>query len=67
MRNYTIFGAEARGVMLKKDIKMSKMASDIGISTSYISYLFKGDKKSDKWQAEIAKYLGMKKWIKNEV
>lgn len=63
MKNYTAFGLKARSEMLKKKITMTFLAQELGISTAYVSYIFKGEKKSDKQQERIAEYLGIKKGV----
>ncbi|CAH8772260.1 helix-turn-helix domain-containing protein [Paenibacillus dendritiformis] len=59
MPHYTEFGAEARKIMLQKDIKMVHIARELGISCTYVSEIFKGTRKGKKYKPAIAKMLGM--------
>ncbi|MEV3031718.1 XRE family transcriptional regulator [Paenibacillus larvae] len=60
MLNYSEFGAEARKIMLVKDIKMVDMAKELGISTTYLAEILKGTRKGTKQKPKIAEMLGMK-------
>ncbi|MEV2910088.1 helix-turn-helix transcriptional regulator [Paenibacillus larvae] len=59
MQNYSEFGAEARKIMLVKDIKMVDMAKELGISTTYLAEILKGTRKGTKQKPKIAEMLGM--------
>lgn len=59
MQNYTEFGAEARKIMLQKNIKMTYVAKEIGVSVSYVSDILKGARAGEKQKPLIAKMLGM--------
>ncbi|MDE5167666.1 XRE family transcriptional regulator [Paenibacillus larvae] len=58
--NYSEFGAEARKIMLVKDIKMVDMAKELGISTTYLAEILKGTRKGTKQKPKIAEMLGMR-------
>ncbi|UYE92058.1 XRE family transcriptional regulator [Paenibacillus larvae] len=60
MLNYSEFGAEARKIMLVKDIKMVDMAKELGISTTYLAEILKGTRKGTKQKPKIAEMLGMR-------
>lgn len=59
MSNYTEFGAEARKIMLLKGITMTELANELGISTNYVSEIFKGTRNGTKYKERIAEFLGM--------
>jgi len=59
MQHYTEFGAEARKIMLQKNIKMVDLAKELGVSVTYISEIFKGTRKGEKYKNRIAEILGM--------
>ncbi|BFH14547.1 hypothetical protein J6TS7_44460 [Paenibacillus dendritiformis] len=59
MSHYTEFGAEARKIMLQKNIKMVHIARELGVSVTYVSEIFKGTRKGEKQKPAIAKMLGM--------
>jgi len=59
MTHYTEFGAEARKIMLQKNIKMTEVAKELGVSSTYISEIFKGTRNGVKQKPKIAKMLGM--------
>lgn len=60
MQNYTKFGAEARKIMLQKNIKMIDVAKELRVSVSYISEILKGTRNGEKQKSKIAEMLGMK-------
>ncbi|WP_419892845.1 helix-turn-helix domain-containing protein [Oceanobacillus kimchii] len=59
MTNYTEFGAEARKLMLKKNITLTSLAKELGISVTYVSEILKGTRTSEKYRIKIAKIIGM--------
>ncbi len=60
MQHYTEFGAEARKIMLQKNIKMVDLARELGVSVTYVSEIFKGTRRGEKYKNRIAEMLGMK-------
>ncbi|MBP3037949.1 helix-turn-helix transcriptional regulator [Bacillaceae bacterium Marseille-Q3522] len=62
MPNYTEFGAEARKVMLLKGVTMTELAKEIGISTNYLSDIFKGARAGTKYLSQISKILEMEEF-----
>lgn len=60
MLHYTDFGAEARKIMLQRNIKMKSLAEELGVSVTYVSEIFKGTRPGEKQKPVIAKMLGMK-------
>lgn len=54
-----MFGAEARKIMLQKNIKMKDVAKELGVSVTYVSEIFKGTRHGEKQKPLIAKMLGM--------
>jgi len=60
MQHYTEFGAEARKIMLQKNIKMVDLAKELGVSVTYVSEIFKGTRRGEKYKNRIAEMLGMK-------
>ncbi|MNW33562.1 helix-turn-helix protein [compost metagenome] len=60
MTHYTNFGAEARKIMLQKNIKLVDVAKELGISVPYVSEILKGTRAGEKQKPRIAKMLGMK-------
>lgn len=59
MPHYTEFGAEARKIMLQRNLKMKDVAQEIGVSVAYVSDIFKGARSGEKQKPRIAKMLGM--------
>lgn len=59
MGHYTEFGAEARKIMLQKNIKLKAVAQELGVSSTYVSEIFKGTREGEKQKPLIAKMLGM--------
>ncbi|WP_353097705.1 helix-turn-helix transcriptional regulator [Tissierella praeacuta] len=59
MQNYSDFGVEARGIMLKKGITMTALAKELNISTSYLSDILRGAKKGVKQRERIVQALEM--------
>jgi len=59
VRQYTEFGLEARKIMLLKNIKMTDIAKQLGISVTYVGEIFKGTRPGDKYKPLIAEMLGM--------
>ncbi|MFI8711994.1 helix-turn-helix domain-containing protein [Brevibacillus brevis] len=59
MTHYTEFGAEARKIMLQKNIKMVEVAKELGCSVTYVSEIFKGTREGKKQKPLIVKMLGM--------
>lgn len=57
--HYTDFGAEARKIMLKKDIKLTSLANQLGISVTYVSEILKGTRKGASYKSQISKILNM--------
>jgi transcriptional regulator with XRE-family HTH domain len=57
---YTPFGLRARKAMLLKGIKLSKLANELDVSTTYVSQIFKGLRTGSKQKPLIAQYLGIK-------
>lgn len=60
MVQYTEFGAEARKIMLIKNMKMKDVAKELGVSTSYVSEILRGTRAGEKYKPRIAEMLGMK-------
>lgn len=61
MEIYTEFGAEARKVMLLNGITMTALASELGITVSYMSDILKGNRAGEKHKVKIAEILGIEK------
>jgi Transcriptional regulators len=59
MVQYTEFGAEARKIMLIKNMKMKDVAKELGVSTSYVSEILRGTRAGEKYKPRIAELLGM--------
>lgn len=59
MQHYTNFGAEARKILLQKNITMTALAEELGISVTYLSEIFKGTRNGKKYKERIANILGM--------
>ncbi|OZV10753.1 transcriptional regulator [Tissierella sp. P1] len=59
MQNYSDFGVEVRGVMLKKGITMTSLAKELGISVTYLSDILRGTRKGAKQRKRIVQALGM--------
>ncbi len=59
MQHYTEFGAEARKIMLQKNIKLVDIAKELSVSPTYVSEIFKGTRNGKKQKPLIAKMLGM--------
>ena len=59
MQHYTEFGAEARKIMLQKNIKLVDIAKELSVSPTYVSEIFKGTRNVKKQKPLIAKMLGM--------
>jgi len=59
MREYSVFGLKARTVMLKKNITMTSLAKELGITVSYLSDIFKGARNGATQKTKIAQFLGM--------
>lgn len=59
MPHYSDFGAEARKIMLQKNIKMVDLAKELGVSVTYVSEIFKGTRTGVKYKTRIAKRLGI--------
>lgn len=55
----TNFGVEARKIMLEKDMTMTELAKQLGISNSYLTDIFRGGRKGTKQKQRIAEILGM--------
>lgn len=60
MQNYTKFGLKARTIMLQKKLTMTALAKEIGISTTYLSEIFKGTRLGKGQKEKIAEILGIK-------
>lgn len=56
---YTDFGAEARKIMLQKDITLTSLAKQLGVSVTYVSEIFKGTRKGASYKSQIANILNM--------
>ncbi|MEK3788784.1 helix-turn-helix domain-containing protein [Paenibacillus sp. FSL K6-1230] len=59
MPHYTKFGAEARKIMLQRNIKLKDLAEELGVSVTYVSEILKGTRSGEKQKPLIAKMLGM--------
>lgn len=59
MSNYSDFGLKAREIMFKKKITVTSLAKELGISTSYLSEIFKGTRNGSGHKEEIIRVLGM--------
>lgn len=66
MAHYTEFGAEARKIMLRRNIKMKDVAGELGVTSSYVSDIFRGLRPGEKQKPIIAKMLGMESEAINE-
>lgn len=60
MGEYTAFGLKAREIMFSKGIKLSKIANELDVSTTYVSQIFKGTRLGKKQKPLIAKILESK-------
>lgn len=56
---YTIFGIEAKKIMIERGMTMTALAKELEISNSYLTEIFKGTRKGAKQKDRIAKVLGM--------
>lgn len=59
MSNYTEFGAEARKIMLQKNITLTSLAQELGISVTYVSEILKGTRSGEKYKKQIAEIIGL--------
>lgn len=59
MPGYSEFGLKARAVMLQKHITMTDIAAELGISVTYVSEIFKGTRKGEKYRKKITQLLGL--------
>ena len=59
MQQYTEFGLKARSVMLKKQLTLTNLADELGISCSYLSEIFKGTRNGANHKEKIKKILGL--------
>jgi len=57
--DYTKFGLDARGIMLKQNISVRELARQLGITDTYLHDIFKGTRVGRKQKPEIVKILGM--------
>lgn len=57
MQAYSEFGIEARAIMLKKKITMTSLAKEVGVSTSYLSEIFKGTRSGKNQKSKIMEVL----------
>ncbi len=53
------FGKEVKKAMIDKDVKLKDLASEIGVSTPYISDILNGNRTGSKYKAKIAEFLGL--------
>lgn len=60
MQNYSDFGVEVRGTMLKKGITMTALAKELDISVTYLSDILRGTRKGKKQRERIVQALEMK-------
>lgn len=59
LSNYTEFGAEARKIMLQKNITLTSLAQELGISVTYVSEILKGTRSGEKYKKQIAEIIGL--------
>lgn len=59
MIHYSDFGIEARAIMLRKNITMTALAKELGITVSYVSDIFRGNRNGNKYKKKIAEILEM--------
>lgn len=63
MPHYSEFGAEARKIMLQRNLKMKTLAEELGVSVAYVSEIFKGTREGKKYKNRIAQLLGMENGV----
>lgn len=61
MPGYSDFGVKVRGVMLKKNITLTALAEQLGISTPYLSDILRGARDGKRHKERIAEILGIEK------
>jgi len=66
MLEYTDFGLEVRGILLKKRKSMTKFAKELGISCSYLSEILKGTRDGKAYKDKIALSLGIEEKLTRE-
>lgn len=59
MQTYSDFGAEARKIMLQKDITLTSIAKELDVSVTYVSEILKGTRSGGEFKNRIAEMLGM--------
>lgn len=54
---YTNYGKQARKKMIDKDMKMTELAIELNISSSYLTDIFSGARKGTQQRKKIVKIL----------
>lgn len=60
MENYSGFGVDVRTVMLKKGVRLTALAKEVGISASYLSEILKGTRNGAQYKEKILNILASK-------
>ena len=55
----SLFGIEAKKIMIERDMRLKDLAAQLGISSSYLCEIFKGTRGGDKHRERIAEILGL--------
>ncbi|AWC31836.1 MULTISPECIES: helix-turn-helix domain-containing protein [Bacillus] len=56
---YSSFGIKVRTALLERELTITSLASELGISVSYLSDILKGSRKGKKQKKRIADTLGI--------
>ena len=59
------FGKEVRKALIDKDMKLSNLAEQLGISQPYLTDILNGSRKGTKQKKEICKLLSIKEDVIN--
>lgn len=57
MSHYAEFGVEARKIMLQKNITLTNLAQQLGVSVTYVWEILKGTRKGVKYKKRICEIL----------
>lgn len=60
MTTYSEFGMKIRSEMLKKGVKLTRLANELGISNSYLSEILKGTRSGTHYKEKILSILATK-------
>jgi len=63
LKGYSEFGLQARAVMLQKNITLTALAKEVGVSVTYVSEIFKGTREGKKYRDKIASLLGIEEKV----